>query len=164
MGIHARIMSQAFRKITKLISSQKVIFICVNQIRDKMNISYGDKTSTFGGRALKFYSSQRIEVRKIGLYKEGNQIKGIECEASIKKNKVAPPFGIAKFNILFEDENGGMDAVGSLLDQGFELGMFGDSKGWYTINDKKHRKAEARELLSQNEELLNLYIDTLLSL
>lgn len=163
MGIHARIMSQAFRKITKIISSQKVIFICINQIRDKMNVSYGDKTSTFGGRALKFYATQRIEVRRTEMYKEGNEIKGIKCEATVKKNKVAPPFGVAKFAILFQDVNGGMDAVGSLLDEGFELGLFGDSKGWYDIDGKKYRKIEAREFLSENKNKLQSYIDTLLS-
>lgn len=164
MGIHARIMSQAFRKITKKISSNKILFICINQVRDKMNVTWGEKTSTFGGRALKFFATQRIEVVRIGNYKEGNEIKGIQCQATIKKNKVAPPFGVAEFNILFDEENAGMDAIGSLLDGGFEVGLFGQSKGWYEIEDKKYRKAEARQYLKEHPEKLQAYIDTLLSL
>lgn len=164
MGVHARIMSQAFRKITKLISTQKVLFICINQIRDKMNVSYGDKTSTFGGRALKFYASQRVEVKRIGMYKEGNDIKGIECEATIKKNKVAPPFGVAKFNILFQDEDGGMDKYGSILDGGFEAGLFGNSKGWFDIDGKKYRRADAVQYFKDNPEAFKKYCDTFLSM
>lgn len=116
------------------------------------------------GRALKFYATQRLEVIRIGNYKEGNEIKGIQCQATVKKNKVAPPFGVAEFNILFDEENAGMDAIGSLLDGGFEVGLFGQSKGWYEIEDKKYRKAEARQYLKEHPEKLQAYIDTLLSL
>ncbi|WAB25015.1 RecA [Lysinibacillus phage vB_LfM_LysYB1] len=163
MGIHARIMSQAFRKITKIISSHKVVFICINQVRDKMNVSYGEKTSTFGGRALKFYATQRLQVTRVGNYKEGDVIKGIQCEATVKKNKVAPPFGVAKFNILFRNENAGMDAYGSLLDGGFEAGIFGTSKGWFDIDGKKYRRAEATEYLMANPDKFQLYFDTMVS-
>lgn len=164
MGIHARIMSQAFRKITKKISSNKILFICINQIRDKMNVTWGEKSVTFGGRALKFYATQRVEVVRIGNYKEGNEVKGIQCQATIKKNKVAPPFGVAQFNILFDEEDAGMDAIGSILDGGFEIGLFGTSKGWYEIEGKKYRKAEARQYLKEHPDELKKYIDTLMSL
>jgi len=137
MGIHARIMSQAFRKITKIISKYKVVFMCINQIRDKIGVTFGEKSNTFGGRALKFYASQRLEVKRVATFKEKDVIKGISCEATVKKNKVSPPFGVAKFNILFRDEFGGIDPFTSLLEDGFDLGMFGTSKGWYEWEGKK---------------------------
>lgn len=165
MGIHARIMSQAFRKITAKISKYKVLFICINQIRDKIGgVSWGEKSNTFGGRALKFYATQRVDVRKVGNYKEGEVIKGIKCEATIKKNKVAPPFGVAKFNILFRDEYGGIDPYTSLLEDGFEKGMFGSSKGWYDIDGKKYRVADAVELLENDAELWKKLVDTYMSM
>ncbi|MNW28088.1 recombinase A [compost metagenome] len=164
MGIHSRIMSQAFRKITGRISDNKVLFFCINQIRDKMNVSYGDKTSTFGGRALKFYATVRLEVKRVGMYKEGNTVKGIDCEATVKKNKVAPPFGVAKFKILFDDENAGMDKYGSILDGGDEHGLFGTSKGWFEINEKKYRRADAVQHLKDNPDVYEKLRDTFLSL
>lgn len=164
MGIHARIMSQAFRKITKIISKHKVLFICINQIRDKMNVSYGEKTSTFGGRALKFYATIRLEVKRIGMYKEGNDVKGIDCEAVVKKNKVAPPFGVAKFKILFADDNAGMDKYGSILDGGDEHGLFGTSSGWFEIDGKKYRRADALKHMKDNPDVYDKLRDTFLSL
>lgn len=164
MGIHARIMSQAFRKITKIISKNKVLFMCINQIRDKMNVSYGDKTSTFGGRALKFYSTIRLEVKRVGMYKEGNDIKGIDCEATVKKNKVAPPFGVAKFKILFQDIDGGMDKYHSILDGGDEHGLFGSTKGWFEYNDKKYRRADIIQYMKDNPDEYEKIKDTFLSL
>ena len=113
------------------------------------------------GKALKFYASIRLEVVKIGQYKEGSEVAGIKCIANTKKNKVAPPFRKAEFNILFSDENGGMDGIGSLLDKGFEAGVFGSSKGYYEINGKKYRKADARVFLRENPDEFRKYYDTL---
>jgi recombination protein RecA len=161
---HSRIMSQAFRKITKIISKHKVLFICINQIRDKIGVTFGDKTATFGGRALKFYATIRLDVRRVATYKEKEVVKGISCEATVKKNKVAPPFGVAKFNILFREEFGGIDPFVSLLEDGFEKGMFGKSKGWFDIGGKNYRKEDAVELLEGDEELWKTMVDTYLSL
>ncbi len=164
MGIHARIMSQAFRKLTKTISKYKVLFLCINQIRDKIGVTFGEKSNTFGGRALKFYASIRLEVRKTENYKEGDDLKGITCQATVKKNKVAPPFGVAKFNILFRDEYGGIDPFSSVLDAGFEIGMFGKSKGWFEIQGKNYRKADAINLLENDSDMWKSIVDTYLSM
>jgi recombination protein RecA len=165
---HPRIMSQAFRKITKVISKHKVLFMCINQVRDKMNVTFGDKTSTFGGRALKFYATIRLEVKRVGQRKgkEGDveRIVGINCEATVKKNKVAPPFGVAKFPIMFRDEYGGIDPFASVVEDGFEVGMFGSSKGYYEFKDKKWRLQALIEHLESNEEDWKTVVDTYLSL
>jgi recombination protein RecA len=163
MGQHARVMSQAFRKIKGLISKYKVLFMCINQIRDKMNAGHGEKTSTFGGRALKFYATIRLDVRRIEMYKEGGVIKGITCQATVKKNKVSAPFGVSQFNILFQDVDGGIDKYGALLEDGFEVGMFGNSKGWYEIDGKKYRMADARQYLKDNPDKYQSLVDTYMS-
>lgn len=169
MGIHARIMSQAFRKITGMIAKHNVLFICINQVRDKIGgVSWGEKTSTFGGRALKFYASQRIEVKRTSTIKakvDGvEKPVGISCKATVKKNKVAPPFGEATFNIMFRDEYGGIDPFASVAEAGFELDMFGTSKGWYEWNEKKYRLADFIELLEGDAELWKTVVDTYMSL
>lgn len=160
VGIHARIMSQGLRKINKTINHSKACFMCINQNRDKVGVTFGEKSTTPGGRALKFYASIRLEVIKIGQYKEGSAVAGIKCIATAKKNKVAPPFGKADFNILFDENNAGIDGIGTLLDKGDDLGIFGDSKGWYVIGDKKFRKADARTFLKENPEEHKKYYDT----
>jgi len=169
MGIHARVMSQAFRKITGIISKYKVLFICINQVRDKIGgVSWGEKTSTFGGRALKFYSTQRLEVKRVSTLKgKVNGVEkpvGISCQATVKKNKVAPPFGVANFNILFRDEYGGIDPFGSVIEAGYELGMFGSSKGWYEWREKKYRLNDLIEYLEGNADEWKTVVDTYMSL
>ncbi|WCS68068.1 protein RecA [Bacillus phage vB_BsuM-Goe26] len=164
VGIHARVMSQGFRKINSKINKNNVCFMCINQTRDKVGVTFGEKSTTPGGRALKFYASVRLEVIKVGQYKEGSAVAGIKCIANTKKNKVAPPFRKVEFNILFADENGGIDGLGSLLDKGLEAGIFGTSKGWYEIDGQKFRKADARTYLREHPETVKTLRDTLLSL
>jgi len=129
MGVHARLMSQALRKIRSKIAKQNIIAIYINQIRDKMGVTYGEKTSTFGGRALKFYASVRLEIHSIEKIKKGDDVVGIRVEVQIKKNKVAPPFKKARFDILFEG-NAGIDCVGAVLDWCKEKEFIGGSTGW----------------------------------
>lgn len=162
VGIHGRIMSQAFRKITNLISKHKVLFICINQVRDKIGTMYGDKTATPGGRALKFYSTIRLEVKKTGNVKEDDKIVGIECKATVKKNKVAPPFGEAQFNIMFKDEDGGIDAYGSTIDYAQKLGIFGDKKGWFVYKDKNYRRNDLIQYFKENPEEWKTIVDTVI--
>ncbi|WP_270364021.1 recombinase RecA [Bacillus paranthracis] len=161
VGVHGRIMSQGFRKINPLINKEKICFMCINQVRDKVGVTFGEKTSTPGGRALKFYASVRLEVIKIGQYKEGSEVAGIKCIATAKKNKVSPPFKKADFNIVFDPIHGGIDGMGALLDKGFDAGIFGDSKGWYVIDDKKYRKSDARVFLKENPDTAKKFYDTL---
>lgn len=153
MGIHARIMSQALRKITSLIKKDKVCAMYINQVRDKMNVSWGEKTDTFGGRAMKFYSTVRIEVVRIETLKKGNDKMGIKVRATIKKNKVAPPFKEATFNILFDEDSGVIDWQTALLDFLKDNNFIGGSSGWYEIKGKNYRPDEARKLLSSDEDL-----------
>lgn len=164
MGIHARIMSQAFRKITKQISEHNILFICINQIRDKMNVSYGEKSDTFGGRALKFYSSIRLDVRKVGTVKRGEKAIGIQCKATTKKNKVAPPFEVAEFNILFDPENAGMDSYSAVLENARDAGMFGSKKGWFEYQDKNWRMGDLMKHFKENDDEWQVILDTYMSL
>lgn len=161
MGIHARIMSQAFRKITKRISKHNVLFICLNQIRSKIGVSFGNPHETFGGKALKFYSTIRMEVRKVATRKDG---RGIDVKVKIVKNKVAPPFGETQVILSSNAPVYGIDRYSAVLTEGFEAGMFGTAKGWYEIDGKKYRLADGVDFLRENDDKLKLYEDTLLSM
>lgn len=158
MGIHARLMSQSLRKIRGKIKKEKILALYVNQIRDKIGISYGDKTATFGGRALKFYASVRIQVTQQEKIKVGDKIVGIRVKAEVKKNKVAPPFKSAVFDILFFEE-GGIDQNKAILDWLKENELIGGSQGWYEIGGKNYRLDDAKELLADDEELFQEYLD-----
>lgn len=164
VGVHGRVMSQALRKINAIINHSKTCFMAVNQTRDKVGVMFGNKTTTPGGKALKFYASIRLEVVKIGQYKEGNEVAGIKCIGTATKNKLYPPFGKANFNILFDSDSAGIDTIGNLLDSGYEKGIFGNSKGWYLIDDKKMRKADARKYLKENPETYQTLYDTISSM
>lgn len=157
----ARVMSLSLRKINKVINHSKTCFMCINQTREKVGVTFGEKSGTPMGRALKFYASIRFEVVKTQQYKEGSAVAGIVCQGTAKKNKVAPPFGKAIFNILFAREDAGIDGIGTLLDRGYDLGIFGDSKGYYAIGEKKFRKADARRFLKANPDELKVFYDTI---
>jgi len=163
VGIHGRIMSQGFRKITKLINSSNVLFICINQVRDKIGVMFGDKSSTPGGRALKFYASQRIEVKRIGNLKEGDDVVGIKCKLTAKKNKVAPPFGEAEFAILFASDVAGIDQYNSVLEESFKAGLLGDSKGYMLYKGKNYRKKELAKYFRENPDEWATMVDTYMS-
>ncbi len=135
MGLHARLMSQALRKLTAIISKSKSTVIFINQIRMKIGVMFGNPETTTGGQALKFYSSVRIEVRKLAQIKQGEAIVGNRVKAKIVKNKVAPPFKTTEFDIMFSE--GGISYTGDLLDTAVKYGLIIKSGNTYSFGDVK---------------------------
>lgn len=140
MGVHARLMSQALRKLTAIIGKTKTTAIFINQIRDKIGVIYGNPETTTGGRALKFYSSLRIDIRKGEAIKVGSEIVGNRTKAKIVKNKVAPPFKVAEFDMIFGK---GASKTGSLLDVAVSLDLVKKSGAWFSY--KEERIGQGRE-------------------
>ncbi|HYV33491.1 MAG TPA: recombinase RecA [Candidatus Limnocylindria bacterium] len=134
MGLHARLMSQALRKLTAIISKTNTTVIFINQIRMKIGVMFGNPETTTGGNALKFYASVRIEVRRNAQIKNGDKIIGNRTKAKIVKNKVAPPFKVAEFDIMY---NEGISAAGDLLDTGVLVGVIEKSGNTHTFGDVK---------------------------
>jgi recombination protein RecA len=152
VGLQARLMSQALRKLTAVTGKSHALVIFINQLREKVGISYGNPEVTTGGRALRFYASQRLEVRRIEtLKKDGVEI-GNRVKVKIVKNKLAPPFKVAEFDLLFGE---GISAEGSLLDLAAEFGMIQKSGAWYAYKDQKigQGRDNAREYLRNNPEV-----------
>jgi recombination protein RecA len=149
VGLQARLMSQALRKLTGAIARSKTIVIFINQIREKIGVMYGSPETTPGGRALKFYASVRIDVRRIGTLKEGETPIGAVCKAKVVKNKVAPPFKQAEFEIMFDR---GISWEGSLLDMGILGGIVEKSGAWlgYAGNRLGQGRENARKFLIEN--------------
>lgn len=152
VGLQARLMSQAMRKLTGISGKSRTAVVFINQIREKIGVMYGSPETTPGGRALKFYSSVRIDVRKIGMLKDGDTIIGNRVRAKIVKNKVAPPFREAEFDILFE---GGISKEADLLDLGSEVGVISRSGTWYSYGDSRigQGRDNARLYLRDNPDL-----------
>ena len=150
-GLQARLMSQALRKLTGSIKKTKTLVIFINQIRMKIGISYGSPETTTGGNALKFYSTVRIDIRRKGSLKKGEEVYGAETTVKVVKNKVAPPFKKASFDILYGE---GISREGELLDMGVELDVVGKSGAWYSYNGTRigQGKDKAREWLLANED------------
>ena len=150
-GLQARLMSQALRKLTGSIKKTKTLVIFINQIRMKIGVSYGSPETTTGGNALKFYSTVRIDIRRKGSLKKGEEIYGAETVVKVVKNKVAPPFKKAVFDILYGE---GISREGELLDMGAELDVIGKSGAWYSYNGTRigQGKDKAREWLMENPE------------
>jgi len=145
VGLHARLMSQALRKLTAAISRSDCLVIFINQIREKIGVMFGSPETTTGGRALKFYSSVRLDIRRIGQLKDGDQVVGNRTKVTVVKNKVAPPFRKIEFDILF---NRGISREGELLDMGMEQGVVLRSGTWYSL---KH-PTEGEIRLGQGQE------------
>ena len=152
VGLQARLMSQALRKLAAAIGRSGTAVIFLNQLREKVGIVFGNPEVTPGGRALKFYSSVRIDLRRIDTIKEGNQITGSHIRAKVVKNKVAPPFRSGEFDIMFDH---GISREGNLIDLGVELGLVKKAGAFFSYGDIRlgQGRENAKQYLSQNPEL-----------
>ena len=154
MGLHARLMSQALRKLTSVISRSKTVVIFINQLREKVGVMFGNPETTTGGRALKFYSSMRLDVRRVEGIKNGNEFVGNKTKVKIVKNKVAPPFKEAEFEIMFGE---GVSKAATLLDVGVELDIVEKSGAWYNYNEDRigQGKENAKTFLKSHPEIMD---------
>jgi recombination protein RecA len=152
VGLQARLMSQALRKLTGSISKSRTAVIFLNQIRERIGVMYGNPETTPGGRALKFYASVRIDLRRIGTLKAGETAVGSRTRAKVVKNKVAPPFQQAEFDIMFDR---GISAEGDLLDLGAEIGVIDKSGAWFSFGDIRLGQGRdgARDFLQANPDV-----------
>ncbi len=152
MGLHARLMSQALRKLTGSINKSKTLVIFINQIRLKIGQIYGSPEVTTGGNALKFYCSVRLDIRKIGWIKKGDEIIGIQSRVKVVKNKVAPPFKVCEFDMIFEE---GISKEGELIDLGVENGIVDRAGAWYSFGDTRigQGRDNARLFLKDNPDI-----------
>nr|VFJ44225.1 MAG: recombination protein RecA [Candidatus Kentron sp. DK]VFJ64430.1 MAG: recombination protein RecA [Candidatus Kentron sp. DK] len=152
MGLQARLMSQALRKLTAVIKRSNTLVIFINQIRMKIGVMFGSPETTTGGNALKFYTSVRLDIRRIGAIKKGEEIIGNQTRVKVVKNKVAPPFKQAEFDILYGE---GISRQGELVDLGVDCGIIGKAGTWYSYGDNKigQGKDNVRVFLRENPEL-----------
>ncbi|MDD2525176.1 MAG: recombinase RecA [Bacteroidales bacterium] len=152
MGLQARLMSQALRKLTSAISKTNTTCIFINQLRDKIGVMFGNPETTTGGNALKFYASVRLDIRKIGQLKDGEEAIGSQTRVKVVKNKVAPPFRKAEFDIIYGQ---GISRVGEIIDLGSDLGIIKKSGSWYSYNDTKlgQGREAAKDCVKDNPEL-----------
>ena len=153
VGLQARLMSQALRKITGNVQKSDTLVIFINQIRHKIGVMFGSPETTAGGNALKFYSSVRMDIRRIGTVKDGDQAVGNETRVKVVKNKVSPPFKQAEFQILY---NKGINRLGEIIDRGSDLDIIEKAGAWYSYEGEKigQGKANAIDFLEQNPKLL----------
>jgi recombination protein RecA len=149
MGLQARLMSQALRKLTATVSKSNCIMIFINQIRMKIGVFFGNPETTTGGNALKFYASVRLDIRRIGTLKEKEQVIGNQVRVKVVKNKVAPPFKVVDFDIIYGE---GISKSGELLDTGSKIGVVEKSGAWYAFEGQKlgQGKEAARQFLKDN--------------
>ena len=152
MGLQARLMSQALRKLTAAINKTNTTCIFINQLRDKIGVMFGNPETTTGGNALKFYASVRLDIRRIGQLKDGDEIKGNQVRVKVVKNKVAPPFRKAEFDIMFGE---GISRSGEIIDLGAELGVIKKSGSWYSYNETKlgQGRDASKQVIQDNPEL-----------
>ena len=152
MGLQARLMSQALRKLTGVISRSKATVIFINQIRMKIGVMFGNPETTTGGNALKFYSSVRMDIRRVSQIKKGEEIVGNRTRVKVVKNKMAPPFRQAEFDIMY---NKGISLTGDVLDLAVKYSLIDKSGPWFSYNDQKFSGREAlRSYLNENEKEL----------
>ena len=153
MGLQARLMSQALRKITGTLSKSNTIAIFINQLREKIGIVFGNPETTTGGRALKFYSSVRLDIRRIESIKDGVEVVGNRTRVKVVKNKVAPPFRQAEFDIMYGK---GISREGSIIDVGVDQGLVKKSGAWYTYEGEQlgQGRENAKQFLADNPELM----------
>ena len=154
MGLHARLMSQALRKLTATISKTNTICIFINQLREKIGVMFGNPETTTGGNALKFYASVRLDIRRQTQIKDGDAAIGNRVKVKVVKNKVAPPFRSAEFDIIFGE---GISKTGEIIDMGVEMGIIQKSGSWYSYNSDKlgQGRDAVKSLLIDNPELAN---------
>ena len=152
VGLHARLMSQALRKLTGAVGKTNTIVIFINQLREKVGVMYGNPEVTTGGRALKFYSSVRIDVRRIEALKNGSEIIGNRTRAKVVKNKMAPPFREAEFDIMYGE---GISMLGELIDLGVKLDLVQKSGSWYSMGETRigQGRDSAKQYLRDNPEI-----------
>ena len=151
-GLQARLMSQALRKLTGTISRTNTLVVFINQIRMKIGVMFGSPETTTGGNALKFYSSVRLDIRRVGSLKKADEVVGSETKVKIVKNKVAPPFKQAFFDILYGE---GISRLGEVIDLGVEKNIINKSGSWYSYEDTRigQGKENVREFLKENQEM-----------
>ncbi len=153
MGSHARLMSQAMRKLNAAIGKSNTAVIFTNQLRSKIGVVYGNPETTTGGNALKFYASVRLDIRRKEVLKNGEDISGSRVKVKVVKNKVAPPFKTVEFDINYEE---GISRIGDLIDLGTEYGIISKSGAWYTVQGERVQGREGlKKIISENEELYN---------
>ena len=152
MGLQARLMSQALRKLTSQIQRTNTLVIFINQLRMKIGVMFGNPETTTGGNALKFYASVRLDIRRIGAIKKGDEIVGAETRVKVVKNKVAPPFKKAEFDVLYGE---GISLEGEIIDEGVNLDLIEKAGSWYSYKGEKigQGKDKVREYLKDNPEI-----------
>jgi recombination protein RecA len=152
MGLQARLMSQALRKLTSIVAKSKTCLIFINQLREKIGVMFGNPETTTGGRALKFYASIRLDIRRIASLKEGDVVIGSRAKVKVVKNKVAPPFREAEFDILYGE---GISKEGDLIDLGVEQKVIEKSGAWYAMDGERlgQGRENARQFLKDNPEI-----------
>ena len=154
MGLHARLMSQALRKLTATISKTNSCCIFINQLREKIGVMFGNPETTTGGNALKFYASVRLDIRRMAQIKDGDESIGNHVKVKVVKNKVAPPFRQAEFDIIYGE---GISKVGEIIDMGVELGIVQKSGSWFSYNNDKlgQGRESVKQLMIDNPEMAN---------
>jgi recombination protein RecA len=163
MGLQARLMSQALRKLTAAIARSNTSVIFTNQIRQKIGVMFGNPETTTGGNALKFYASLRLDIRRLGSIKDGEDVIGSRTKVKVVKNKLAPPFQYVEFDIMY---NEGISAAGEILDMGVEHGLIDKSGAWYSYGDERlgQGRENAKAFLRENPDMMNALRSRLLEL